>query len=303
MQGNAFNSTGTAVGGGGGNGNPSSNKNSNSGSSSNKRRKQSRKLQMSHGHEQSGGGRNVASSDDEGDHGRGHGHGRSRSEKAKVDCISNSSNSGSKQNSNSNQNQNRDQCSKDIHINKLNSSFGGSSENGGNDGNHGSNGSQEGHGSNSNKNNINSNETNEEVVEDEDDEEPDWATIAQHEPARSDVPLFIDAKDRREAAEGRFASALDEAHANLKQCSDDLLKTAADLCNVQREKLDSMEVQIKQDFVDNEIARSQMQTKLEESASAAQAQFAQLMMRVTQLNKGITAISSSVNELNDNLQG
>ena len=95
--------------------------------------------------------------------------------------------------------------------------------------------------------------------------------------------MFIDSRDRREAAETRFASALDEAHASLKQCSDELLKTAADLYNVQREKLDVMEVQIKQDFVDNELARSQMQIKLEESASAAQAQFAQLMMRVTQL--------------------
>lgn len=159
--------------------------------------------------------------------------------------------------------------------------------------------------SNNNKNNITDTKEhiaiNEEVVEDEDDEEPDWVTIAQHEPAKSDVPLFIGAKDRREAAEARFASALDEAHANLKQCSDDLLKTAADLYNVQREKLDAMEVQIKQDFVDNELARSQMQTKLEESASAAQAQFAQLMMRVTQLSKGINTLSSSVNHLK-NLQ-
>ena len=124
---------------------------------------------------------------------------------------------------------------------------------------------------------------------DEEEEEPDWATIAEHEPAKSDVPLFLDARDRREAAQSRFASALDEAHANLKQCSDALLKTAADLYNVQREKLDSMEVQIKQDFVDNEVARSQMQSKLEESATAAQAQFSQLMMRVTQLSKSFSS--------------
>ena len=105
--------------------------------------------------------------------------------------------------------------------------------------------------------------------------------------------MFVDARDRREAAETRFAAALDEAHASLKQCSDDLLETAAELYNVQREKLDAMEVQIKQDFVDNEIARSQMQKKLEESASAAQAQFAQLMMRVTQLGKSMGAVSAS----------
>jgi hypothetical protein len=144
---------------------------------------------------------------------------------------------------------------------------------------------------------INSNEvSNEEVEEEEDeeDEEPDWATIAEHEPAKADVPIFMDARDRREVAEARFASALDEAHASLKQCSDDLLETAADLYNVQREKLDAMEAQLKQDFVENELARSQMQIKLEESASAAQAQFAQLMMRVTQLGKGVSAIGSSL---------
>ena len=134
-----------------------------------------------------------------------------------------------------------------------------------------------------------SNGNNNEAVVDEEEEEPDWAMIAGHEPAKSDVPLFLDARDRREAAEARFASALDEAHASLKQCSDALLKTAADLYNVQREKLDAMEVQIKHDFVDNEIARSQMQTKLEESASAAQAQFTQLMMRVTQIGKSMSS--------------
>ncbi len=144
---------------------------------------------------------------------------------------------------------------------------------------------------NENQNHLNRNDSNNsnETALDEEEEEPDWAKIAEHEPAKSDVPLFLDARDRREAAEARFASALDEAHASLKQCSDALLKTAADLYNVQRENLDSMEVQIRHDFVDNELARSQMQTKLEESASAAQAQFAQLMMRVTQLGKSLTS--------------
>lgn len=125
--------------------------------------------------------------------------------------------------------------------------------------------------------------------EETEEEEPDWASIAEHEPAKRDVPLFLDARERREAAEARFASALDEAHAILKLCNDALLKTAADLYNVQREKLDSMEVQIKHDFVENEVARSQMQSKLEESATAAQAEFAQLMMRVTKLGKSLSS--------------
>lgn len=142
--------------------------------------------------------------------------------------------------------------------------------------------------------NDGNNNVEEEVVEEEEEEDPDWAMIAQHEPAKYDIPRFLDARSRRMTAEDRFASALDDAHACLKQCSDELLKTAADLFNVQKEKVLAMEVQLKQDFVENEHARSQMQTKLEESASVAQEQFKQLMMRVTQLNKGLNGIGASV---------
>lgn len=127
-------------------------------------------------------------------------------------------------------------------------------------------------------------EEDEELVE---EEEPDWDTIAQHEPANNDVPIFLTARDRREEAEARFGAALDEAHATFKQCCDDFLKIAANLFHDQKEKLLAMEDQIKQDFVENEASRSQMQKNLEQSASAAQEQFAQLMRRVTQMNKKI----------------
>ena len=128
-------------------------------------------------------------------------------------------------------------------------------------------------------------EEDEDVVVEE--EEPDWDTIAQHEPARNDVPIFLTARDRREEAEARFGAALDEAHATFKQCCDDFLKIAANLFHDQKEKLLAMEDQIKQDFVENEASRSQMQKNLEQSASAAQEQFAQLMRRVTQMNKKV----------------
>ena len=52
-------------------------------------------------------------------------------------------------------------------------------------------------------------------------------------------------------------------------------------------QLDSMEQSIKQDLIRNEEARANMQKKLEESASAAEAHFTQLMMRVTQFGKNL----------------
>jgi len=116
------------------------------------------------------------------------------------------------------------------------------------------------------------------------EDDPDWDTIAQNEPASRDVPLFLAARDKRYAADARFCEALDEAHVNLKQCCDDLLTIAADIINARREKLDAMETQIKQDFVDNEVARSNMSKKLQEFAAQAQAQFQELMMRLANAN-------------------
>jgi len=118
--------------------------------------------------------------------------------------------------------------------------------------------------------------------EDHDDDEPDWESISQHEPARNDVPVFLAARERREAADERFAAALDNCHAALKQFIDDILKAAADIYNIEREKLDALEAGLKHDFVHNEEARATMQKNLEESATVAQGLFAQLLMRVSQ---------------------
>jgi hypothetical protein len=60
------------------------------------------------------------------------------------------------------------------------------------------------------------------------------------------------------------------------------VRVAADLSNAQTEKLDDLERSLKQDFIYNEENRAIMQQRLEESATVAQAHFAQLMMRVSQ---------------------
>jgi hypothetical protein len=111
-------------------------------------------------------------------------------------------------------------------------------------------------------------------------EDPDWETIARHEPAATDVPLFLAARDKRYAAEARFAAALDDAHANLKLVCDEILGVAADVYHDRREKLDAMETEIQQHFVENEERHSVMSKKLEEFAEKAQAQFQELMMRL-----------------------
>ena len=111
-------------------------------------------------------------------------------------------------------------------------------------------------------------------------EDPDWETISRHEPAASDAPLFLAARDKRYATEARFAAALDDAHEHLKLVCDEILGVAADVYNNRREKLDAMETEIKQDFVENEEKHSQMSKKLEEFARKAQAQFQELAMRL-----------------------
>uniref|UniRef100_A0A7S2XS16 Uncharacterized protein n=1 Tax=Attheya septentrionalis TaxID=420275 RepID=A0A7S2XS16_9STRA len=116
----------------------------------------------------------------------------------------------------------------------------------------------------------------------EEEDEPHWDAIAQHEPARTDVPIFLSARERRNAADMRFAQALDECNEALNRSIGELVRVAADVSNAQTEKLDDLERSLKQDFIYNEENRAIMQQRLEESATAAQGLFAQLMMRVSQ---------------------
>jgi len=114
------------------------------------------------------------------------------------------------------------------------------------------------------------------------EEEPNWEAISLHEPAKSDVPIFLSARNRRETAFSRFSEALDECHASLKHSVDELLTTAAKIHHDQSEKLDELEMEIKQYCVGNEQKRAVMHKRLEESATAAQGLFSQLLMRVSQ---------------------
>ena len=78
------------------------------------------------------------------------------------------------------------------------------------------------------------------------------------------------------------------------------MSAAAKIYNIQREKLEALESELKQHFVDNEEARATMQRRLEESANAAQGLFAQLLERVSQplLNANDIVSSSAAMLLN-----
>jgi len=123
--------------------------------------------------------------------------------------------------------------------------------------------------------------------QDDMDDDPEWDSIAQNGPARDDVPLFLAARERRIEAEQRFERSLDTAHSNLKDLIDGLVDVAANVINDRRMRLDSLEAEIKQEFVDNENARADMSKKLEEFAASAQAQFQQLMNRLANARGGI----------------
>ena len=115
-----------------------------------------------------------------------------------------------------------------------------------------------------------------------DDEEPDWDAITKHEPARTEVPIFLSARERRVAVNARFTYAIEEYQAAIDNSYEQLTQTVADMYNARSMKLDDHERSLKQDYTNNDEMRATMQPKLEESATAAHNLFENLLMRVTQ---------------------
>ncbi len=114
------------------------------------------------------------------------------------------------------------------------------------------------------------------------DEEPDWNTIMMHEPARSEVPTFLDARSRREAACSRFETAIEEFQTATAAYAQELTQAVADVYNSRTTRLDEYEQILKHDYVANDEMRTKMQLEIEESATAARNMFEELMKRVMQ---------------------
>ena len=133
----------------------------------------------------------------------------------------------------------------------------------------------------------NNNSSNDPNNNDEDmgEEEPDWNEIIQHEPARTEVPVFLTAREQSEAASSRFASAIEQFQTEVEGYARDLTQVVADVYNSRTMKLDEYEQILKDDYVANDKKRNDMQSNLEESASAAQNMFGELLRRVMQPNE------------------
>lgn len=114
------------------------------------------------------------------------------------------------------------------------------------------------------------------------DEEPDWNAIMMHEPARSEVPTFLDARSRREAACSRFESAIEEFQTSVGDYAQEVTQAVADVYNSRTTRLDEYEQILKHDYVANDEMRTKMRSEIEESATAAHDMFEELMKRVMQ---------------------
>ncbi|KAL7438216.1 hypothetical protein ACHAXH_004486 [Discostella pseudostelligera] len=114
------------------------------------------------------------------------------------------------------------------------------------------------------------------------DVEPDWNAIMMHEPARSEVPTFLDARNRREAACSRFESAIEGFQASVADYAQELTQAMADVYNSRTTRLDEYEQILKHDYIANDEMRTKMRSEIEESATAANDMFEELMKRVMQ---------------------
>eukprot|EP00956_Cyclotella_meneghiniana_P026731 scaffold58490_cov20-Cyclotella_meneghiniana.AAC.2 len=101
-------------------------------------------------------------------------------------------------------------------------------------------------------------------------EEPDWDAITQHEPAKTEVPIYLKARNRREIALARLHTAIQDF-----QCLQDLTQAMVYKYNDQSAKLDEYKCMLKE-------IQSKMKTDIDESANDANQMFDKLMDRVLQ---------------------
>jgi len=113
------------------------------------------------------------------------------------------------------------------------------------------------------------------------DEDPDWNAIMKHEPARSDVPVFLHSRDKFDAAKEKFSNSLENYNASLDECTKGLINVPIDVYTHEDEKVRIMEENLKQGFIRNAEKRESIEENLRKSAEAAQGLFANLMMRMS----------------------
>jgi len=111
-------------------------------------------------------------------------------------------------------------------------------------------------------------------------EEPDWSKLVQHEPAKTQVPIFLEAREKRDVAASRFESAIEEYQASLEGYVQELTQIVADLYNQRSVKLEEFESVLKHEYATNDKVRNDMHGSLVQSRRAADAMYLDLMQRV-----------------------
>jgi len=55
------------------------------------------------------------------------------------------------------------------------------------------------------------------VEDSTEEDEPNWEEIMQHDPARTEVPIFLSGRERKEAASDSYSTALDALHDSVNK--------------------------------------------------------------------------------------
>lgn len=112
--------------------------------------------------------------------------------------------------------------------------------------------------------------------------EPDWNAIAQHHPAKKDVPIFLEARDRRRKLDEHFIGRLNEWNATMHAEIDSIWNAMVEIYQARTDKLNELEDTIKNLFLNNDISRAEMERKLEASTREVHSLYSSLMMQICQ---------------------
>lgn len=123
---------------------------------------------------------------------------------------------------------------------------------------------------------------NDECPAHEEDDEPDWSAIAKHHPASTDVPIFLEARDRRRKIDEHFTTTLNGWSVKMHAEIDAIWDALVDIYQTRTERINEAEDLIKNLFLSNEITRAEMQRKLDDCTREVQSLYSTLMMQICQ---------------------
>jgi hypothetical protein len=129
---------------------------------------------------------------------------------------------------------------------------------------------------------ANREDRNEEYSAPEEDDEPDWNAIAKNHPASTDVPIFLEARERRRKLDEQFTEALNGWNTKMHAEIDSVWDALVGIYQTRSENINEVEEMIKNLFLSNEITREEMEKKLEACAREVQSLYSSLMRQICQ---------------------